>query len=280
MRSELLRAPSLTKSSVEHHTILIIEDDKGLNKLIAKHLRREGFETHSAFTGGETLSTLKQNQNMILLMDYKLPDMTATEVLGKLADWKWMGPFLIMTGHGDEQIAVELMKQGAIDYIVKDTNFLEAIPQKIKRACNIIEQQQKLARAEEEISRLASFPEINPNPVLQIELSGRLRYINPAAQTAFPEISEKGLNHPFLKGLSEMLVSLRRKHEEIVTREIHVGKEWYHQTISYISNIHCIHIYSLNITNIKQMQEQLISSLQEKEILFRELYAQSESPLY
>ena len=134
----------LTLSEEIPPKVLIVEDDEGLNRLVVKRLNRDGYETLSAFSGKEALALLLKDKNVILLLDFKLPDMTAMEVLEKLAEYKWEGPFLIMTGHGDERLAVELMKQGAIDYIVKDTNFIDVISQKIKRAYDIIEQQKAL----------------------------------------------------------------------------------------------------------------------------------------
>lgn len=252
--------------------VLIIEDDEGLNHLISRNLKRAGFSTYSAFSGEQTISTLRDNQSMILLMDYKLPDMTAMEVLEKLNELQWIGPFLIMTGNGDERIAVELMKQGAIDYIVKDSNFLDVIPQKIERACFIAEQQDALVKAENEISRLASFPEVNPYPVVEIDFSGYVRYLNPAAKIAFPEMEKMGVDHPFFEGVIPMLDELKRNHDVLASREIQIEDQWYHQTINLIYEIKCIHVYSLNITDLKNVQTQLMSSLKEKEILLRELY--------
>ena len=59
-------------------------------------------------------------------------------------------------------------------------------------------------RNETELIRLASFPLKNPNPIVEIDLSGIPQYLNPTAQQLFPELEKKGLNHQFLKGVKKM----------------------------------------------------------------------------
>ena len=260
------------------YTALIAEDDKGLNKLISKHIKTEGLNIVSVYSGREALE--KISMGWILLLDYKLPDMTAMELIDRLYERSWEGIFLIITGRGDEKIAVDFMKKGAFDYIVKDINLIEALPRKIKQACNIIDQQRALAgsekrriKAEAEISRLASFPENNPHPVIQIAISGKILYLNPATKKIFPDILEKDIDHPFFKDIGKIFNKLKKEGGRgLVAREMQVGKEWYHQTFVYLAKTECVYIYSLNISSLKKTQERLISSLGEKEVLLRELY--------
>ncbi|MBN1646890.1 MAG: response regulator [Spirochaetales bacterium] len=277
---------SFTGIPKEQYKILIVDDDKGLNHLLSLKLGREGYLISSVYTGQETFNTIEMDNNMVLLIDYQLPDMTAVDVLKKLQDLKWPGLFLIMTGHGDERFAVELMKQGAVDYVVKDSNFIEVISQKIQRACDIIHDRKALQTAEEqrkkaeqENIRLAAFPEVNPCPVLEINSRGNLNYINPAARALFPEIMEKGMKHPFLKGIDEIAASMRLGHEKIHAREIKAGNIYFHQTISYVPEISSVHVYSLDISELKHTERQLIDTIHEKEILLHELYHRTKNNL-
>ena len=90
---------------------------------------------------------------MLLLLDYRLPDMTGKQILDLLTQRRRRVPFTIITGRGDEKIAVEMMKLGAVDYIVKDSTFLDLLPRRIKRACREIEQARRLVQAEEALQR-------------------------------------------------------------------------------------------------------------------------------
>lgn len=129
--------------------ILIVEDSKGLNRLIRKRLEREGFVTEQAFNGAEVIAYIEENPNVIMLLDYVLPDMTARQILETLSETGRDVPFVIMTGHGDEQIAVEMMKLGARDYIIKQGSFIDMLLQVLTRVWREIDQAQRLARAED-----------------------------------------------------------------------------------------------------------------------------------
>lgn len=128
--------------------ILVAEDDEGLNRIIQKSLRREGFHTSEALNGADTIANIARNQNVILLLDYKLPDMTGKDVVNTLVKKEIDIPFIVITGHGDERIAVEMMKMGASDYLIKDVGLPEIIPHVVKRVFNEISRGKKLKQTE------------------------------------------------------------------------------------------------------------------------------------
>jgi len=137
-----------TNDQVDTQTILIVEDDEELNRLIAKQLQRTGLNTLSVLNGNEAITRITENNIECVLLDYKLPDMTACEILDELERSAIKVAFVIMTGYGDEQIAVEMMKRGAIDYIVKDTHFNDVLPHKMTYALSQIFQKKQLAETE------------------------------------------------------------------------------------------------------------------------------------
>jgi DNA-binding NtrC family response regulator len=109
-------------------TLLIVDDDRGLLRLAAKALEREGFVVATATTGAEAVAWLKTSRPDLLLLDLKLQDCDARQVIRQLSDLQCLPPFLIITGQGDERVAVEMMKGGARDYLVKGADFLELLP--------------------------------------------------------------------------------------------------------------------------------------------------------
>ncbi|MCK9296834.1 MAG: response regulator [Desulfobulbaceae bacterium] len=127
-----------------HLPVLVVEDDEGLNRLIRKILSREGFQVEGVVTGREALAALKAAPDVLLLLDLVLTDMTGREILTELAARESEVPFIIMTGHGDERVAVEMMKLGARDYIVKGAEFVELLPNIIKRVFSDIGNERKL----------------------------------------------------------------------------------------------------------------------------------------
>ena len=115
-------------------TIFVVEDDEGLSRLIQKNLKRAGYNTKGVLTGADAISSLSSNPAAtLMLLDYKLPDMTAEQVIKTLQKRNCSVPFIIITGHGDERIAVKLMKLGARDYMLKDAAFLDLLPTVVNR---------------------------------------------------------------------------------------------------------------------------------------------------
>ncbi|MEW6518047.1 MAG: response regulator [Thermodesulfobacteriota bacterium] len=135
--------------------VWVVEDDMGLNHLIRKNLARQGFLAEGFTTGREALAALKKNPDVLLLLDFVLPDMTGREMLAELAGSKVAVPFIIMTGHGDEKIAVEMMKLGARDYIVKGSNFIDLLPNTINRVCAEVGRERKLIEMDAALAQAA-----------------------------------------------------------------------------------------------------------------------------
>ena len=137
-------------------TILVVEDDELLNKSIRTLLNKAGMTCEGFFTGETALERVFESpDNVLLLLDYSLSDLTAKEVVEKVRGRGLEIPFVIITGHGDEALAVELMKLGAVDYITKTIQFHELLPAKIKHACREIEDRKKLAEAEAAVQQAA-----------------------------------------------------------------------------------------------------------------------------
>ena len=130
-------------------TILVVDDDRGLLRLVEKTLKREGYLTATATTGREALEWLGLNHADLLLLDLKLQDIEGKELINHLESVGRRTPFIVITGQGDERVAVDMMKRGALDYLVKDVRFQEFVPTVVKRALEKLAQDRKLAVAEE-----------------------------------------------------------------------------------------------------------------------------------
>jgi len=115
-------------------SIIIVEDDKGLNRLMEKKLSLNGYKTISVFSGEEAIEVIRKNQNSLLFTDYILPDMDAKELIENLTETGILIPFIVTTGRGDEKLAVEMMKNGALDYISKESGFLDLLPEITRQA--------------------------------------------------------------------------------------------------------------------------------------------------
>jgi signal transduction histidine kinase len=135
--------------------ILIVEDDRGMAELISESIMEAGFDACISYSGAEALDILEHRNPYMMILDYKLNDMTAEEIIKTLRNRDFIiPPFIISTGNGDERVAVEMMKSGARDYLIKDGKFLDIIGGLIKRIAGEIEKENALLRAREENARL------------------------------------------------------------------------------------------------------------------------------
>jgi DNA-binding response OmpR family regulator len=116
--------------------ILYVEDDASMAALVQKNLRRNGYAIHCAETGADALKMWHSRSFDVLLLDHGLPDMTGLEVIRTLSRRGPLPPIVMITAAGDEKIAVQALKLGASDYVVKDVNlvFLELLPAAIEQA--------------------------------------------------------------------------------------------------------------------------------------------------
>ncbi|MCE1248906.1 MAG: response regulator [Firmicutes bacterium] len=116
-----------------------MEDDEGYARLLKVRLERQGFRVELAYDGKEGLEKFGRNTYDVLILDYKMPCLNGIDVLKILKQEEEKNPPIIMvTGMSDVQIAVDAMKLGASDYVIKDSdiNYLEILPSVIERAIN------------------------------------------------------------------------------------------------------------------------------------------------
>jgi signal transduction histidine kinase len=112
-------------------TVLVVDDNPDHLVLAERALKEAGFEARTAASGEEALISLDGVD--LVLMDYGLPKMSGIEVLAAIR--RLGGPPVVMvTGHGSEEVAVEALRGGAIDYIPKSTGYLADLPRAVARA--------------------------------------------------------------------------------------------------------------------------------------------------
>lgn len=112
-------------------------------------------------------------------------------------------------------------------------------------------------KMEDKLAWLASFPELNPNPVVEIDFSGRVHYLNPAAKKILPDLQQLGGRHPLLADLVCIRNSFARGGKKTVDREIQNGDYWFQQIFQYVPSIRRIRIYSIDITERRQAEQAL-----------------------
>ena len=124
---------------------------------------------------------------------------------------------------------------------------------------------------EEKVSHLASFPSLNPNPIVETDLDGNPSYMNPSARTIFPDLNEKGAAHPVLTGLKAVVNELEVKKKSYLVREVMVEGSYFQETIHSVPDKKALRIYVLDITTRKRAEE----AVRESDVRFRSLIQNS-----
>ena len=116
------------------------------------------------------------------------------------------------------------------------------------------QREQERDRHRAEVAHLASFPERNPNPVVEAGLGGVIHYLNPAAEKLLPDLRTAGPLHPWMADLESMAARFRQGATS-VAREVRLGGSWYEQRLYYVAQTARIRIYGTDITERKQIQD-------------------------
>jgi PAS domain S-box-containing protein len=117
--------------------------------------------------------------------------------------------------------------------------------------------------AEETRARLASFPQWDPDPIVEADLSGHIQYCNPVAQRLFPHLETEGTAHPWLVEWAAIASAFAADEQTVIGREVFVGDTCYQQTIHYYAPSRRVRIYGLNITARKKAEEALQRTAEE-----------------
>jgi len=109
--------------------ILIVDNDEGLVHFLSRLFDKQGYDAASCTDGHAALERLRQESFDAILLDYKMPGLSGLETLVEIKRLQVKTPVIIMTAFGTTETAIEAMKRGAYDYLLKpfDTEELRRI---------------------------------------------------------------------------------------------------------------------------------------------------------
>jgi two-component system NtrC family sensor kinase len=108
---------------------------------------------------------------------------------------------------------------------------------------------------ESELYRLASFPQLHPEPMMELELDGAPRYANPAAHLAFPDLLSRGSSHPVVEA------ALRYTWQSLPSEApalLHLGGRYWELVISHLQDLGVIRVFAKEVTARKKMEAGLL----------------------
>ena len=186
--------------------MLVVDDEEDVRYLTSWHLQKAGYEVREAETGEDALTRLDGID--LVVLDNRLPGLSGIDTLRAIVD-AGGPPVVIMTAAGSEEIAVDAMRSGAIDYLAKDSDYLTRLPDVLERASRLDD----LTRRVSESQRLAEgLLEAAPDAIVVVDADGIIRLVNRQTRALF------GWEHNEIVGQSlEVLIParLRDKHPEL-----------------------------------------------------------------
>ncbi len=158
----------MSEASPEGVLVLLVEDEPNMARTLAKILERKGYDVTTAANGQEALMTLANGTFAVVVTDLNMPVMDGMALLRRLqpdppppsGERRLLSPpTIVLTGHGSTQAAVEAMKLGAWDYLVKPCNPDELL-MTIAQVLRVSDLERENRRLRETVERSQGFGEL------------------------------------------------------------------------------------------------------------------------
>jgi two-component system sensor kinase len=183
--------------------VLILEDVPLDAELVELELKRSGVEFESIIVEDETdyLEGLEIFKPDIILADHSLPQFDGITALNLAKERVPHTPFIFVSGKMGEEFAIETLKKGATDYVIK--NNLSKLPHALNRALNDAKKLEEKKKYEEALKKseekYRSLFEFSPDYILLMDTEGVIREINKAAETFVGRSRHDLIGEPFSK---------------------------------------------------------------------------------
>jgi DNA-binding NtrC family response regulator len=163
-------------------TILIVEDEVKLRRLIELNLGEGGFATFSAGDAEEGLKILGREPIDLILTDFKLPGMNGLEFLKSIRRVKADVPVILMTAYGSIEAAVEAMRSGANNYVLKPFS-LEEIKRVVRKELEVRQLVDENRNLREELGKRYGYPNIVAKSARMQEVLAAVERVAPTNST-------------------------------------------------------------------------------------------------
>jgi len=229
-------------------SILFLEDSPEDAEIAVRALEAAGYECRwdRVETRKDFLERLLSPDYDLVISDFKLPSFDGLAAIKLFVEYGFDIPFILVSGALGEEAAVESLRAGATDFVLKDKLF--RLPQVVERALEEKERHRQVRQAEQKVRRQATALESAANAIIITDADGLITWVNPAFTklTGYqvkevvgknPRILRSGEHDPaFYKNLWETLLSGKIWHGEMVNRRKDGTPYFEEQTIAPVMN--------------------------------------------
>jgi two-component system response regulator CpxR len=131
--------------------VLLVDDEKDFVEVLAERLQNRGFDVRQAFNGEDAINLLNQQDADVVILDVLMPGKDGVQTLSEIKQLKPLTEVIMLTGYGTIETAIQGMKFGAYDYLMKPTE-TEDLVVKINKAYKLkSEHEERIRQAESNI---------------------------------------------------------------------------------------------------------------------------------
>ena len=160
--------------------VLVVEDEEKLRRVIELHLITSGFDVDKAATAEEGLKVVDRSD--LVLTDLRLPNMDGLEFLSLIRRQNAVVPVVIMTAYGSVETAVEAMKSGATDFLLKPFS-LDHLMQVVEKALEVRALRDENRQLKEELGRRYEYDDIIGRSEAMQEIFATVERVAPTRAT-------------------------------------------------------------------------------------------------
>lgn len=128
--------------------VLLVDDEPDFLEMFSERLIARGFSVFTAFTGEEALARIRAGGIDVVILDVQLPGMSGIDILHEIKKLEPLVEVMLLTGQGSVQTAVNGMKSGAFDYIMKPADMGELVGKLAGAHKRKSEQEERIRNAE------------------------------------------------------------------------------------------------------------------------------------
>ncbi len=130
--------------------VLLVDDEEQFVEILSSRLETRGFVVHTAFSGDDALEFLEKHEVDVVILDVVMPGRDGVETLREIKRLRPLTEVIMLTGHGTVDTAIQGMKLGAYDYLIKPTDTKDLIEKIEKAKQRKAEHEQRIKNAEVE----------------------------------------------------------------------------------------------------------------------------------